>query len=228
VKEQETFCFENLKELSPADARPGKDSAVFEWDFQTGTISSSPVFREYSLSRVPVLSLISHNGLGDVVHPDDRPVLAEFLADMESGEPRCEAILRMRLVLGGYRWCRFVCFRYADGIGKPLKGVGVLVDISEGKGKNDMRGWFLDELSGGTAVFKVGASLECLCHDEGFSRLSDFSKEEIDEAIRRKTLVETLVAPCDLPRVREEARTLAGQGSDVNLIVNVIEKFLMV
>ncbi len=199
-------------------------AAVFEWDIQRGGFYCSDNYREYAMSQVPPELVVANKAPADVIHPDDVQTLLQFFADTQSGAPRAEAILRMKLTAGGYRWCRLVGLFYRDAQNRPTRTLGILIDISEEKEKSFMLDSLLNELPGGVAVFKVGERLECLYFNDGFARLSDRTREELREALQREDFLDTVIAPPDLKRFFETLHASMDIGEKINITYRFLTK----
>lgn len=63
------------------------------------------------------------------IHPEDVPVFVESMRRMAGGEPYGEAEIRVAKADGRYLWCRVRATAQMGEDGKPLKAVGVVVDI---------------------------------------------------------------------------------------------------
>ena len=106
---------------------------IFEWDIEKDElIFSSNWEKEYGYTPITkqaslLLSKASH------VHPEDLPALMQSRKDILSGVAYKEIEIRLAGRDGQYRWSRCRLTAQFDEQGKPLKAVGVLIDIDDQK-----------------------------------------------------------------------------------------------
>ncbi|MCI2056596.1 MAG: PAS domain-containing protein [Oscillibacter sp.] len=199
-------------------------AAVFEWDLQSGTFYCSDSYREYAMSAVPSNVILANKGPADVIHPDDQQAVRQFFADTMSGAHRAEAVLRMRLTAGGYRWCKLVGIFYRDKDGNPTRTLGMIININEEREKSFMLDSLLNELPGGVAVFKVGKVLKCQYFNDGFARLSNRTRKELNAVLQSGQLLEASIAPSDWDRFHETLRTSLALGGQINITFRFFNK----
>ena len=106
---------------------------IFEWDIAEDTISySSNWFHKFGY--LPIEEQISIK-IPQASHilPEDIPTFVKLMRDVASGLPYREAELRIANSDGRYIWCRIRATTQFDDNGKPVKAVGVILDIDSEK-----------------------------------------------------------------------------------------------
>lgn len=106
---------------------------IFEWDIRKDTLKFSPNWKKRFGYEA-----ISHNISGQIplssnIHPEDMPAFVKIMRDTATGVPYSETEFRIRSMTGRYYWCRIRATTQYDGDSRPLKAVGVIVDIDEEK-----------------------------------------------------------------------------------------------
>lgn len=200
------------------------NAAVFEWNHRTGEFYSSDSYKDYAMSAVPPEMVIANEGPLENIHPDDVPTVMRFFAEIRDGASRAEGTLRLKLTVGGYRWCRMVGLINRDKNGVPTRTLGILLDISEEKEQSVMLDHLLNNLPGGVAIFKISEKIECQYFSHGFTRLSGSTREELETYASEGRLFESLVYPPDLPRCLEKIRTLAAQSQPISFTFRALKK----
>ena len=108
---------------------------IFEWNIADDTLTFSnnwrkkfgyPAIREGISNRIPQ----SPN-----IHPDDMKAFVSIMTDTAAGVPYSETEFRIRNEKGKFTWCRIRATTQFDNDRKPLRAVGVIVDIEEEKRK---------------------------------------------------------------------------------------------
>ncbi|MEA4923118.1 MAG: PAS domain-containing protein [Eubacteriaceae bacterium] len=199
-------------------------AAVFEWDTQSGEFYCSDSYKEYAMSNIPPEVILANQGHGDTVHPDDKQAMLKFFADKAGGADRAEAVMRIKLTAGGYRWCRMIGLFYKDESGQATRTIGMIIDIDEEREKSFMLDSLLNELPGGVAVFKVGEELECQYFNDSFAKLSNRTRGELDYVLQSGRLLETVVAPPDLDHFVETIRADTAVGMQINITYRFLTK----
>ncbi|MDD3253351.1 MAG: diguanylate cyclase [Lachnospiraceae bacterium] len=106
---------------------------IFEWDILTDRLTFSSNWRkkfgydpisENISSKIP----LSHN-----IHPEDMPAFVKIMNDTAAGVPYSETEFRIRNVCDVYIWNRIRATTQYDSAGKPIKAVGVILDIDSDK-----------------------------------------------------------------------------------------------
>lgn len=106
---------------------------IFEWDIHADTLEfSSNWFKKFGYQ--PTTSAISRRiPCSENIHPEDRCCFVKIMEDTAAGAPYSESQFRIRDDRGRYRWCRIRATTQFDRSGRPIKAVGVIVDIDAEK-----------------------------------------------------------------------------------------------
>ncbi len=200
------------------------DAAIFEWNLQTGTFYSSEAYEQYALSSIDPMEILNNRGPLDVVHPEDIPVLMQFFTDSKSGKERIETVLRIRLVDGTYRWCRMLGFYYKDDNGTPLRTVGVIIDINAEHENGVMLNSLLNEIPGGVAILYYSDELHFQYFTEGFANLGGWTKEEVEDLIRKGEFLNRIIASIDQERVMETIKSCIATGQPIDITYRYNDK----
>lgn len=109
------------------------DDIIFEWDFMEDTVSCSSKWEQrfgYSL----VTENFSRNIYRmSYFHPDDLQKLLQSMRQVRSGGSYLEEEIRIINASGRYTWNRIRATLQRDKKGKPLRVIGVIVDIDSTK-----------------------------------------------------------------------------------------------
>ncbi len=112
------------------------DDIIFEWDIVADTVSYSTKWetlfgytpiKEHMMLQVPKASHI---------HPEDIPVFLEKVRTLQSKGGYQEAEVRIAKADSRYLWCRIRGTAQCDEEGKPVKVVGVIINIDGEKRAN--------------------------------------------------------------------------------------------
>lgn len=106
---------------------------IFEWDIMHDKVTYSPNWEKkfgYSPLSDKYQALI---GIASHIHPDDTKNLRELMTQVRGGLPYAETEYRVAKSDGHYIWCRVRATAQIDADGKPIKAVGVIVDIDAEK-----------------------------------------------------------------------------------------------
>lgn len=106
------------------------DIAYWEWSKEGGFYSSSN-YDKYALSRASSEELRSSRVYDGIVHPEDMPLLEDFLNQGNEKQRRCSTILRMLMVDGTYQWTEILGLREYDEMGRPVRISCTLRDMNE-------------------------------------------------------------------------------------------------
>lgn len=104
---------------------------IFEWDFATDRISYSQNW-EKQFGYEPVATSLEAQTVSHIL-PEDIAGLAELIETVSSGVPYGETEIRIAKADGRYLWCRIRATTQFDDSGKPVKAVGVILDIDDEK-----------------------------------------------------------------------------------------------
>lgn len=106
---------------------------IFEWDIHADTLEYSPNWLK-KFGYPPTTSAISRRiPCSENIHPEDRASFVRIMEDTAAGVPYSEAQFRIRDGQGRYRWCRIRATTQFDRDERPIKAVGVIVDIDAEK-----------------------------------------------------------------------------------------------
>lgn len=106
---------------------------IFEWNIGKDTLMFSPNWRK-KFGYDPIQSEISQSiPLSHNIHREDVSQFETIMHDMAAGVPYSEAEFRIRDIQGTYTWSRIRATAQYDSYGRPIKVVGVIIDISAEK-----------------------------------------------------------------------------------------------
>lgn len=106
---------------------------IFEWDIRQDTLSFSSNWRK-RFGYDPIDDKISSRiPLSQNIYPEDMPAFIRIMQDTAAGLPYSETEFRIRNGSGQYFWCRIRATAQFDSDGRPIKAVGVIVDIDSEK-----------------------------------------------------------------------------------------------
>lgn len=106
---------------------------IFEWDLRRDSILYSQNWRArfgYDPITEHISAALPHSS---DIHPEDVPLFLKIKKDLCAGIPYVETECRVRDQIQHYVWCRIRATLQYDAEGKPLKAVGVLLDIDADK-----------------------------------------------------------------------------------------------
>lgn len=200
------------------------DAAVFEWDLKTNQFYTSEAYGKYAFSRVKQEEILSNRGPLDTVHPEDVPLLKNFFQETDEQKPRVEAVLRLKLCSGAYRWCRMIGFFYRDGDGVPSRTVGVIIDIHDERERRfelekiqKKEQALLASIPGGIAIYRLKRSGVVTTDyvSEGLAKMCGYGYEAFLSYLRDNAMVN--VKDEDIPLVMEAAQKSIETGKPVNV-----------
>ena len=100
---------------------------IFEWDIASGAITYTPNWLEkFGYEPITQSDKIAENSH---LHPEDIPAFVAIMEGVRAGAPYKEAEVRLAKADGRYLWCRIRATAQFAGGKRPLKAVGVIVDI---------------------------------------------------------------------------------------------------
>ena len=106
---------------------------IFEWDIPADTLTFSSNWKR-KFGYDPVDSAVSDRiPISRNIHPDDVSNFVSLMTDVAAGIPYCEAEFRIRNSDDQFIWCRIRATTQYDRDHKPVKAVGVILDISADK-----------------------------------------------------------------------------------------------
>lgn len=109
------------------------DNIIFEWNFKTNEVFFSNNFNKKFSYRAPSDHFGDSFLLKVKLHPDDADRYREDLNQLEKGKDFERNEYRMKNIYGDFIWVLMRTATLHDKEGKPLKVVGVMVDIDRAK-----------------------------------------------------------------------------------------------
>lgn len=109
------------------------DNIIFEWNFKTNEVFFSNNFNKKFSYRAPSDHFGDSFLLKAKLHPDDAERYREDLNQLEKGKGFEHNEYRMKNIYGDFIWVLMRTATLHDKDGKPLKVVGVMVDIDRAK-----------------------------------------------------------------------------------------------
>lgn len=109
------------------------DNIIFEWNFKTNEVFFSNNFNKKFSYRAPSDHFGDSFLLKAKLHPDDADRYREDLDKLEKGKSFERNEYRMKNIYGDFIWVLMRTATLHDKDGKPLKVVGVMVDIDRAK-----------------------------------------------------------------------------------------------
>lgn len=117
--------YKNISEMS--------DNIIFEWNFKTNEVVFSNNFNKKFSYRAPSNHFGDSFLLKAKVHPDDLERYRSDLDQLEKGKNFERNEYRIKNIYGDFIWVLIRTATLKDNDGKPVKVVGVMVDIDRGK-----------------------------------------------------------------------------------------------
>lgn len=117
--------YRNISEMS--------DNIIFEWNFKTNEVIFSNNFNKKFSYRAPSNHFGDSFLLKAKVHPDDLDRYRSDLDQLEKGKNFERNEYRIKNIYGDFIWVLMRTATLKDNDGKPVKVVGVMVDIDRGK-----------------------------------------------------------------------------------------------
>lgn len=106
---------------------------IFEWDVATDSILYSSNFKK-KFGYEPITTEISHSvEVKNHIHPDDFPIFMELWKRAKFGQEYTTSEIRIITIDGDYIWCLIRATVQFDEQGKPVKAIGVIIDITTEK-----------------------------------------------------------------------------------------------
>lgn len=106
---------------------------IFEWDICADTLLFSQNWRKKFGYKAIGQKISDRIPLSKNIHPDDVPAFVKIMKDTATGVPYSEVEFRIRNTEGAYLWCRIRATTQYDENKRPIKAVGVIVDIDREK-----------------------------------------------------------------------------------------------
>ena len=110
---------------------------LFEWDFVSDTIQFSSNWKK-RFGYAPIASEPATRLKASFhIHPDDHEIYAELIRCIRSGRPYTEAEYRILSLADKFVWYRARATVQFDDCKKPIKAVGILIDIDAEKRREE-------------------------------------------------------------------------------------------
>ena len=106
---------------------------IFEWDILQDTLSFSPNWEKRFGYKAINSNISGRIPLSQNIHPEDIPTFVKIMKDTAAGVSYSEAEFRICSITGTYYWSRIRVTTQYSADGRPIKAVGVIVDIDEEK-----------------------------------------------------------------------------------------------
>lgn len=106
---------------------------IFEWDIREDTLTFSPNWQKRFGYEAINQNISGQIPLSKNIHADDMLAFIKIMRDTTAGVPYSETEFRIRDLTGIYFWCRIRATTQYSSDGRPIKAVGVIVDIDEEK-----------------------------------------------------------------------------------------------
>ena len=104
---------------------------IFEWDIARDTLIYSSNW-ETKFGYTPIRDNVRRKMLTvSHIYPEDLADFARIMDEMSTGTPYAEAEFRVAKSDGRYIWCRIRASAQFDEAGRPIKAVGVIVDVDD-------------------------------------------------------------------------------------------------
>lgn len=106
---------------------------IFEWDIRKDTLSFSANWQKKFGYRAIDDRISSRIPFSENIHKEDVTAFVKIMKDTAAGVPYSETEFRIKDITGRYYWCRIRATAQYTSDGRPVKAVGVIVDIDEEK-----------------------------------------------------------------------------------------------
>ena len=202
--------------------------AVWEWDLKTGEVLRTDGQNRLFGDR-QLLSRWDYEQFMSVVHPDDRPRIAELAKEMRLGKaPEVKGEFRSIWPDLSIHWYFLRGRTYFDEAHRPNRALGVFVDISRERGLELELGEVLlsrEEISHDlkNPIQAILMNAELLRRNSARSLGEDFLQLRlhgiIQSAIRMRSLIEAIL---DVTRIRGGRLVLDKKPHDLRVIVDEV------
>lgn len=106
---------------------------IFEWDICNDTLSFSQNWQKKFGYAAIGTEISEHIPMSKNIHPDDIPAFVKIMKDTAAGVSYSETEFRIKDITGRYFWCRIRATAQFDSDGRPIKAIGIIVDIDSEK-----------------------------------------------------------------------------------------------
>lgn len=146
------------------------EDVIFDYDLLTKEITHSPNFRE-KFGYPPVRENFPNSVLErEMIHPDDIKNFKEFYERIHSGIRENRDEHRILTSAGHYVWCRVRATTIFNELGKPVKAVGRISDIS---GQREGAEWLAAKAQTDPLTGLLGASITQAFIEQAISTAPD-------------------------------------------------------
>lgn len=123
---------------------------IFEWDMVKDNMFFSGNWEKKFGYKAISEDLSSKLPFSQRIHPEDLHLLIELVAHMQEGKNYEETEFRVINIMSEYTWCRIRSTAQYNEEGKPIKAIGVILDIEEDKRKQQelLEAAYQDALTG--------------------------------------------------------------------------------
>ncbi|NCC67405.1 MAG: EAL domain-containing protein [Clostridia bacterium] len=180
-------------------------TVLVDHDLKTGETFCSDAYSRYALSSLNLTEIQSKAGKMDIAHPDDIMKLDELVkAVTETG--KAEAILRLRLVSGGYSWTKVGVISVNDAGGNRERIFCTLTDYDEQidlqhklEAMNERTNSIIANVPSGIAIFEIDEWVKPIFVSDRTCEMFGYSREEYDRRIAEGTPVNFVPDISELP-----------------------------
>lgn len=110
---------------------------LIEWDLLRDTLTFSDNWDKL-FAYQPISQQIGEHLAQTHIWPPDQPKLKELLQSISAGVPYVECELRIQKQAEQYIWCRIRGTTQFDHTGRPIRAVGVIIDIDDEKRQSQL------------------------------------------------------------------------------------------
>ncbi|MEG1603858.1 MAG: PAS domain-containing protein, partial [Cloacibacillus sp.] len=191
-------------------------AALFEWDLPSRSFECSSSFYKYVMSMIAPDALLQGVCPVEMIHPEDIPKLQRFFDKAIHGESKAEAALRLRMWDGSCRCSRLVGLFTRDEAGRLTRVTGAITDVDDETERAIMVESLLDALPGGIAIIHSGPAPHISFFSEGFVKLADWSRDELEELNKNGVLFKTFMFEEDYESFFLELQDASATGRAIN------------
>ena len=162
-------------------------TAVVDMNYETGEISCSEAYGKYAGSRYSQEEMLQNTGNRSLVHPADQPLLDRFFAETQSGAAHAEAVLRLMMTDGSFRWTKMSGTFIKNEQGKRIRAIGTFTDVDEEiRSKraleqiSERMRRIIANIPTGVAIYEVGEQFLPIYISDRACEMFGFTREECD------------------------------------------------
>ncbi len=188
-------------------------TSILDWNLITKEAHASGGAYKYALSQSSLEEILANEGSMDAVYAEDLPVAYRFFEESKSGAHRAEAVMRLKMMDGTYRWSRLIgLFEYNDQ-GQQTHVTGIITDVEQEQ-NNMRRSQFLNQMPTALGVFEVvdNTPRQLFFNDEYYRLIEDErTKRQVDN---EKMGFLGSIHPEERPLVSQAMKTVIDGNSD--------------